>query len=48
MDVAGKKAIVIFVPVPQIRAFQKIQVLLNIFVYYMYVTVLHYGKIKID
>ena len=22
--------------------------MLNIFVYYMYVTVLHYGKIKID
>ncbi|XP_078355859.1 small ribosomal subunit protein eS7-like, partial [Oculina patagonica] len=25
VDVAGKKAIVIFVPVPQVRAFQKIQ-----------------------
>ena len=26
VDVAGKKAIIMFVPVPQIRAFQKIQV----------------------
>ena len=36
VDVAGKKAIVLFVPVPQLRAYQKIQVFTLIFLIHLF------------